>query len=166
MKTARSKEKLRELDKLIDQFGRGLDRNDCASEAWIACMEAEKSYRSYAGCCSWETYLSFRVQERLELLRRQRSQQIQIQSPFSLDQPVGEKGETALNFFPSCQGSFESSVLFWDYVRHLEGPLREIARCLAHGDSAEEVMEELNMDRSQFDFWKSALREELEQSYF
>lgn len=153
------------LASLVDHFCQGLNRSDCIAEAWIAFIEAEQSYHSFAGCCTWNVYLSFRVQERLAALRQARNQHIQLQSPFSLDQSIDEKGKTALDLFPSCQGNFEGSVLFWDYVRHLDSPLREMAQYLAQGDSREEVMAELGMDQTQFDFWRDTLREELELSY-
>ena len=165
MTTERPEEINKVLIALIRRFGRGLEWDDCISEAWIAYMEAERSYHRYAGCCSWETYLSFRVQEALEELRRGRSRRIQLQSPFSLDQPLEENGTPAIQWFPSCQGSFENSLLFWDYVRRLDSPLREMAKNLAQGDSREEIMKEMNMDRAQYDFWRDTLRQELELSY-
>lgn len=153
------------LEGYIRRFGRNLDREDCLAEVWIAYLEALGSYRRVQGCCGWEDYLSLCVQERLQVLRNQRNQHIRLHSGLSLDQPAGEGDSPAGNWLPAQNGNFERSFLFRDYIGQLRPPMKEIAHCMARGDSPEEVMERMSMTPAEFSYWKACLREQLEKEY-
>ena len=134
----------------VRRYGRGMNLEDCHSEAWRAYLEADADYHLVQNCCDKASYAEQKIEEHLGLMRRKRSERIKLESPFSLDTPYYDTGESAVDHFPRKSGDCFNYVALRDFIGRLEYEEMRIAWLLDFGLDEQEIMEERRIDAAQF----------------
>lgn len=143
-------------------LGGNMDQEECRGEAWLAYWDAKITYHRYEGCCEWNSYLYYRVQEAIDEYRRVHNRNISLESPLSLDQPLGDSNETPGTLFFHHQGDFTRGVDLWDYAWRLGECKYAILRQTANKESDVEIMSNMSMQPEEYYSLKYQLRADFE----
>lgn len=101
-------------------YGRGLDKEECASVSWIAYLEMRNTMKGMRNQELLWTLAVRRIEQALRELRRSRNDRIQCESTLSLDQEIGGSDEPMSVLLGPSQGDFADSVCMWSHVNGLE----------------------------------------------
>ena len=134
----------------VDNYGQGMDCEECTSEAWRAYLEADRTYCDFSGCCSHKDYAAFRVIEALNQMRQKRNERFALESALSLDMRVEDSNESIGARFGRRYGDFTKHVALWDFVERLGSEKHKLVKQLSHQCSDIEIMEKYGLSRIGF----------------
>jgi len=116
-----------------------MDEDERLSEGWQAFLSACNSYSQYEGCCEFETYATFRIQEHFDALRKKNNSELALFSPLSLNQKFPDGNEIG-TYFLKCSGDFTKGIDLWDFIGRLPENERFVVRGLYYKNDPEEIM--------------------------
>lgn len=151
--------------KQVALYGTNMEREECCQEAWIALLEAQKSYHRVQGCCNFTVYATNQVRSALQNMRQRRNARFTIESSFSLDKPANETGHTAestgLRYAHQNTTDCANLIALKDYINQQGRQKSRILWHLYHQADAAEIMESEDLTLAEY----QQLLQELQSSF-
>ena len=129
------------IHKMVRMYGQGMDEEECVAECWRSFLEAQNSYPRVKGCCDFQTYAEYSVQESLNLLRRKRNERISLESGLPLDMCFEGSCETVGQRYFRKTGDFANYVMLKDFMERQGEQSCRILWRMYHLEDDGEIME-------------------------
>lgn len=140
-----------------------LEWEDCLMEGWKGFTHAFHTYPSHEGSYEFWEYAFFCVRDQVLLAKREHNRCKRPESGFSLDYIPPDWDESAIGRLASVQGDFVNSVMFRDYLSHLEFQEKRVAWAYVNRYTDAEIMDFYQLDRQSLVDIRRCLRVKMEQ---
>lgn len=151
--------------RLYMTYARGMEYEECRDIALLEYAEARHEADDiYNREIIW-IYARERIIKAFTEARKNRNKRIRDESPFSLNQTLGESSESVYTYFFPVQGDFVKSLCMWNDIKGLGKLPHKILTMLYQGYDDSEIIKRLNLPSMQYYETKREIRSQLEQ-YF
>lgn len=151
--------------KLYMTYARGMEYEECRDIVLLEYAEARHEADDiYNREIIW-IYARARIIKAFTKARKIRNEKIHGESPFSLNQSLGESSEPVYTYFFPVQGDFVKSLCMWSDIKELGEVPYKILTMLYQGYDDLEIIKRLGLASMQYYEIKREIRSQLEQ-YF
>ena len=130
--------------------GTGLDEEECREECWIAYLEGKELYPFHIYDESYWNYIEKKLVERINKIKKIRSEKYGLESKLSLNKRYGEYREEIGTMIPGRTGDFVNGIALWDYSKRLGKLKYSIIKLLYEREEEKDIMNVLKLSEVEF----------------
>lgn len=128
-----------------DNFGQGLDFEECYSASWVAYLEVRERVSNIYNTDTLWVEARPQIIEVIKNIRKIRNDKMRMESRLSLNQTLGESDEPVYTFLFPVHGDFVNGICLWDYIDGLGGKKAKILHLLYQGEDDISIMDRLQL---------------------
>ena len=142
---------------------RGMEYCDCESEASLGFLLAIRSYQK--GICDFKSHAETCIRNHILQVKTEYYRSLRSESRLSLDSQSNNNRESIGCMFSRSDDDFEESLVFDDFVHHLDEKLQLLVWLYKNDYTENEILEKMHISQKLLVLMRKRLIKELKQHY-